>query len=933
MKKFLLSFVFTYLILINCAFGYTKIYDMTSEKQPIASGTTYQNIKRLTTEGWLNINILEVDLEDEYTEMDMLIHPEGIYQLATVKEHAVNNGAVAAINSDFFSWVSGKSNGSPIGFEMKDGEIVSSAYYKNAVEHSMLTFSLDENNFPFYNYIKTEEIKLVNENGESIAVADINKVSSNYENPVVFNAYWSKTSFGNSEFWDMVEFVVEDGRLKEIRDCREGVTIPKNGYVVCARGEKAYQIKCLFNVGDKVELVVENNIDMSKMKTAISGGTMLVTNGQTLENSFTHDISGYHPRTAVGTSKDNKTLYMVTVDGRGFSKGVTQTELAYLMAEIGCYHAVNLDGGGSTQMVGRLPGDRVLSTLNVPTENRKVINALGILSTAPKSSLSQLKLSVSAENVFVNHEVSLSVKGYDKYVNPIEIPIDKVKWKVSGVSGSVDNSGAFSAKTSGIAKITATYAGVSESIEVRVLGDVGELKTNQREIVLAKGQTFALQITAKDIEGYTAEYKPSNLRFTTSNLYVTVSDEGVITAKEHGSTLITIYAGETARAFVKVTVTGEVEELVCDFEEKEFTFRGYPTDSVDGDVTLSSTSHTGNKSAKLDYDFTDTSKTRGAYLVFEEPILIDKDSTKVTFWAYSKKKQPNIMLKVQVEDAEGKEHLIQVAESIDSTKWTEYEIPIANLSLPTKLQRIYVAELEGKKGVDSSIFIDSLYITKKAEAESAIVLPENTRPIDLAQREAEVKEDSFQFIFCGDATSDGTLYDELKIAALNKAAEKVPLTILGKGELTLAQDTLTMNGKYGIYQEGDLAIIKIANSGSGILATYPEEWTWLIGKLETLTAKHLLLLMPDTIENSFSDKQERLLFEEVIAKYEEKNNTKVTFLSFEDQCGFSMIDGRKNIFAGNKKQSHVKAKVFYEKYVLFTLTDGELTYEFLPMGI
>ncbi|MBR4033719.1 MAG: hypothetical protein IKJ04_02825, partial [Clostridia bacterium] len=83
-----------------------------------------------------------------------------------------------------------------------------------------------------------------------------------------------------------------------------------------------------------------------------------------------------------------------------------------------------------------------------------------------------------------------------------------------------------------------------------------------------------------------------------------------------------------------------------------------------------------------------------------------------------------------------------------------------------------------------------------------------------------------------------------------------------------------------------------ANSGSGILATYPEEWPWLIEKLETLTAKHLLILMPNTIDKSFSDEQERLLFEEVLAKYEEKNNTKVTFLSFEDQCGFSMIEGK-----------------------------------------
>ena len=91
------------MIFTNCAFGYTKVYDMTSDKKPISSGVTYQNIKRLTTSGWLNINVLEVDLEDKYTKIDMLMHPDGIYNLATVKNHAENNGAVVAINADFFS--------------------------------------------------------------------------------------------------------------------------------------------------------------------------------------------------------------------------------------------------------------------------------------------------------------------------------------------------------------------------------------------------------------------------------------------------------------------------------------------------------------------------------------------------------------------------------------------------------------------------------------------------------------------------------------------------------------------------------------------------------------------------------------------------------------------------------------------------------------
>lgn len=42
----------------------------------------------------------------------------------------------------------------------------------------------------------------------------------------------------------------------------------------------------------------------------------------------------------------------VVVDGReeGYSRGVTMTELAQIMVDLGCQVAYNLDGGGSSTM-------------------------------------------------------------------------------------------------------------------------------------------------------------------------------------------------------------------------------------------------------------------------------------------------------------------------------------------------------------------------------------------------------------------------------------------------------------------------------------------------------------------------------------------------------------------------------------------------------
>ena len=50
-------------------------------------------------------------------------------------------------------------------------------------------------------------------------------------------------------------------------------------------------------------------------------------------------------------------MIMLTVDGRQVdSRGVTQTEMGRMMAELGAHHALNLDGGGSSTLLAREPG-------------------------------------------------------------------------------------------------------------------------------------------------------------------------------------------------------------------------------------------------------------------------------------------------------------------------------------------------------------------------------------------------------------------------------------------------------------------------------------------------------------------------------------------------------------------------------------------------
>jgi len=88
---------------------------------------------------------------------------------------------------------------------------------------------------------------------------------------------------------------------------------------------------------------------------AMSAGPRLVKNSSVFvtskEEKFPSDITnGRAPRTAVGLTKDGHVLLLV-VDGRQQSSiGMTLLELALYMQEWGAVDAMNLDGGGSSEM-------------------------------------------------------------------------------------------------------------------------------------------------------------------------------------------------------------------------------------------------------------------------------------------------------------------------------------------------------------------------------------------------------------------------------------------------------------------------------------------------------------------------------------------------------------------------------------------------------
>ena len=151
------------------------------------------------------------------------------------------------------------------------------------------------------------------------------------------------------------------GMITEIRNAREVQPIPEDALVIAEPPEvdNSKSVFKYFKVGQRVILwTAVRTGDRVDIQEAIGGLPMLVSDGKVSiegEGEPGDYLKARHPRTAVCYTNDN--YIFAVVDGRQpkLSVGMTLDELADFMLSLGCTDAMNMDGGGSTEMALALP--------------------------------------------------------------------------------------------------------------------------------------------------------------------------------------------------------------------------------------------------------------------------------------------------------------------------------------------------------------------------------------------------------------------------------------------------------------------------------------------------------------------------------------------------------------------------------------------------
>lgn len=194
-------------------------------------------------------------------------------------------------------------------------------------------------------------------NGAEVIVSGVD-CERNSNTVVVYNSWYGETTSTNDSG---VEIVVQDGVVEYISRNKGNNYIPPNGFVVSAHGTAIEDFKDV-QIGDAMVfdedyINIEHGEDFNEAIHIISAGPTLVKGGEVYVTAdaeqFPPDIRvGRAPRSAFGITQYGDYIFAV-VDGRqAHSKGCTLQEWAQILKNnFGAVEAINLDGGGSTELI------------------------------------------------------------------------------------------------------------------------------------------------------------------------------------------------------------------------------------------------------------------------------------------------------------------------------------------------------------------------------------------------------------------------------------------------------------------------------------------------------------------------------------------------------------------------------------------------------
>ena len=315
-------------------------------------GWSYKN-ERIRNGPW-SVNLFKIDRSRSEFDLTTTSGSGRRIGLSTLSEQLealpVDAGQpLAAVNGDFYRTEHDSYAGDPRGLQIMRGELISAPNGKTA-------FWIDKDGKPCVDDV-TSRFAVTWPEGESTPLGLNEERESNDAVLYTPRAGPSTRARGGRELvlvrsgdspW--LPFRPGETYSAEVKAVREtGNTRLGPDTVVLSIGPSLLRRVSSVAPGAILKISMATSPDLRGVQTALGGGPVLVSGGK-VQRPAVSKAYERHPRTAMGWNETH--FFLVQVDGRqpGFSMGMTLPELAAYLVKQGCQEAMNLDGGGSSEM-------------------------------------------------------------------------------------------------------------------------------------------------------------------------------------------------------------------------------------------------------------------------------------------------------------------------------------------------------------------------------------------------------------------------------------------------------------------------------------------------------------------------------------------------------------------------------------------------------
>lgn len=900
-----------------------------SQNFPVTRGVTYEGKTLFTSLGWQKIHILKVDLSSENIDIDSLLPGKGLSQREALSKMVQENNAVAGINGDFFIMATPSA---PIGAQVKDGRLVSSPSNRK----DMAAFGLTMDKLP--EILRMEfSGKVEAPDGTTFDIGGINKIGDGYGKIHIYTPdFGTVTPAVSNTVSDLTFAIVRNNRIVNIIDGKTA-DIPEDGLVLAAGGDGANFLKSRFSTGDTIKLHLNMTPDISNLKMALGGGAVLVENGA-VPASFSHDIPGSNPRTAVGFSADKKTMFLVVVDGRqAESRGMTQKEMAELMVKLGASFALNLDGGGSSTMVVRPLGEKQPQVINSVSGGvqRLITNGIGIFSRASAGNVYGLKIVADSFNIPRGGHRTFEVRAYDKNYNPLDIDVSSVKWSVSNNLGTFKNNVFFAVK-SGYGQVTATLGSIKATQEIKVLSDGAALSVSPGKVQINNGAKKAFDVTIIDKEGYKAPVEPFDVKWEVMGNIGSFNNGEFVAGENPGSgAIIAGFSGLKAGALVLV---GMGEKILDDFEKPDGReFSSYPstTGGAFSIVTQPEPVNSGTSSGKLAYEFPVGNSTRAAYVNFgSNGLPLPVGTVKLSLMVYGQAR--GHWLRGTVTDAEGNEYNIDFSKDVNWQGWKKVEAELPDGKQPFSLKRIYLVEIDPTDSDSGAIYLDNLAAAVAGKYDSSLLPPPSPwfDTANTSSKTGNIVIGAFGSLAM-DSSPESQKMASLIASLTNQYRPKMNL-IAGQTSINskissnsplaaFIKNMKTAGTGYKTLADNEAFFIFLDSSRGSLRLTDYNQWIKLRQDLNALPISKTVFIAIDRAPETFLDSLEGNLLKKILSDYVKNKNLNIWMLyGGAERFGARMENGVHYVSlpGTNAKEPSV---------TIFNIGRGQVYYKVVPV--